>query len=142
MELATENVAFLHGSSHVDAVLSSCSGAFFAVDSVEGMYEVYAVPFAEIFENRAFVGCEIQSVPAHVRNTEAFRKAAFHAHDFAGDKAKTFVNSVFVAFLEEKLHSKADAQERFAFGNFFVNYFIKTGAEKFFGSVAKSSHTG
>ena len=142
MELAAVDVDFLHGSSHRNAVLCSCGGTFFTVDAVERVDEVNAVAFFQVFKDRAFVFCKIQSVPADVRDIQPFRDAAFHAYNPAGNKAEAFVNAVLVAFLEEKLHAQADAHERLAFAGFFVNYFIKSGLEKLGGSIAESSHTG
>lgn len=81
------------------------------------MDEIDEIALARIGHQRVFRPYQMQAVPADVRHlvTKARRREIrFQRADAARQHAKARVLAVLIAFFKQKLHAKADSQQRLA----------------------------
>ena len=62
--------------------------------------------------------------------------------DGAGDQTQAVVTAIFVAFVEEQLHTQADAEKRLAGSGQFFDHGIQAGPAKLPGGILKGADTG
>ena len=102
---------------------------------------VHILAFPDVPEQRV-VFEDVQGVPADLRHLQSLvRKVGFQRADLAFHKAETRVLAVLVAFFKQKLHPKADAQQRLLLG-LLLNDRHKAGGGELRHGVAEGPHAG
>ena len=105
------------------------------------MDEVDTVTFPNVSEEGGVL-LEAQGVPADVRDLQIRRDHTLDGAHGAGDQAKAFVLAVFVAFVEQQLHSQADAQQRLAAGGQLFQYGVQPRFAELLRRVTESTYAG
>ena len=102
---------------------------------------VNAVPVPDAGKEGAFF-FYLQRIPADVGNLQPGGNCLRNRANFAADQAQTLVLAVFVALIEKKLHTEADAEEGGSLPCQFTYRTSKPALTEFCGSILKGSHTG
>src|SRR5690242_14129224 len=110
MELRAGTIADRHHRHHWTAVFSHRDRFLgVSVDQRIAVHEVHVVARLETIKKLVASRNEIQCIPAHLRQPQAWRR---HLGDLAADPAEPWSDLMLQSALRHKLHPDTDAQER------------------------------